>query len=412
MAQYCRGKIMLRLPVSKLKDGMVLGQSLFNTAGGSYLVKGQPVTIDYIRKLHQIGIQSVTVTSMDPAYKLPPPPDVIEEKTRINAIGTVYNTFQSIEENGTLDVDALQKVTDSIVFDLFENHENLVQLTDIRAHDEYTFAHSLNVAVLSAMMGMLCHLPKDELSLITLGGLLHDLGKVDVNTDILTKRRGLNDNEFKIMKKHPEDGARRILKMNDLPKTSILAAIASQHHEHIDGTGYPNGITGNEMHRYAKITAIADVYDALTSERPYKKAYMPNIAYNIMYNINKGQFDRDLLNTFFNNVALYPEGAVLKTTLGFAVVKESKFGRTTTPIIILFADTNGKLLRERTVIDLSDIKDGAKSIQLVPTGNELYHFIHELGVDPSSYLEEERKKDKDAGIKSSGLSTAPCVNIT
>ena len=402
---------MLRLPVSKLKDGMVLGQSLFNTAGGSYLVKGQPVTIDYIRKLRQIGIQSVTVTSMDPAYKLPPPPDVIEEKTRINAISTVYNTFQSIEENGTLDTTALQRVTDSIVFDLFENRNNLVQLTDIRAHDAYTFAHSVNVAVLSAMMGMLCHMPRDEISLITLGGLLHDLGKVDVSSAILTKNRGLSDREFKIMKNHPLDGSRRILNVSDLPKKSILAAIAAQHHEHIDGSGYPNGITGNEMHHYAKITAIADVYDALTSERPYKKAYMPNIAYNIMHNINKGQFDQDLLDTFFNNVALYPEGAVLKTTFGFAVVKESKFGRTTTPIIILFADTNGKLLNERSVIDLYETPNGAKSIQVVPTGNELYHFIHELGVDPSYYLEEERKKDAAAGIKSSGVSMAPRAKL-
>ena len=402
---------MLRLPVSKLKDGMVLGQSLFNTAGGSYLVKGQPVTIDYIRKLRQIGIQSVTVTSMDPAHKLPPPPDVIEEKTRINAISTVYNTFQSIEENGTLDTTALQRVTDSIVFDLFENRNNLVQLTDIRAHDAYTFAHSVNVAVLSAMMGMLCHMPRDEISLITLGGLLHDLGKVDVSSAILTKSRGLSDREFKIMKNHPLDGSRRILNVSDLPKKSILAAIAAQHHEHIDGSGYPNGITGNEMHHYAKITAIADVYDALTSERPYKKAYMPNIAYNIMHNINKGQFDQDLLDTFFNNVALYPEGAVLKTTFGFAIVKESRFGRTTTPIIILFADTNGKLLNERSVIDLYETPNGAKSIQVVPTGNELYHFIHELGVDPSYYLEEERKKDAAAGIKSSGVSMAPRAKL-
>ena len=386
---------------------MVLGQSLFNTAGGSYLVKGQPVTIDYIRRLHQLGIQSVTVTSMDPNHKFAPPPDVIEEKTRINAISTVYNTFQSIEENGTLDVPSLQKVTDSIVFDLFNNHDNLVQLTDIRTHDAYTFAHSVNVAVLSAMMGILCHLPKEELSIITLGGLMHDLGKIDVHADILNKNRSLTTNEFDIMKKHPNDGARRILKIKNLPKASILAAIASQHHEHIDGTGYPRGIKGEEMHRYAKITAIADVYDALTSERPYKKAYMPNIAYNIMHNINKGQFDPKLLETFFNNVALYPEGAVLKTTFGFAVVKESKFGRTTTPVIILFADTNGKLLDQHTVIDLSEEKDGATSIQVVPTGNDLYHFIHELGVDPSYYLEKEREKDKAAGIVSSGVSTPP-----
>ena len=398
---------MLRLPVSKLKDGMVLGQSLFNTAGGSYLVKGQPVTIDYIRRLRQLGIQSVTVTSMDPNHKLAPPPDVIAEKTRVNAISAVYNTFQSIEENKTLDASALQKVTDAIVFDLFDNHENLVQLTDIRTHDAYTFAHSVNVAVLSAMTGMLCHLPKEELSLITLGGLLHDLGKIDVHTDILNKNRSLTMSEFDIMKKHPADGARRILKMSDLPKVSILAAIAGQHHEHVDGTGYPRGIKGEEMHRYAKIAAIADVYDALTSERPYKKAYMPNIAYNIMHNINKGQFDQKLLEMFFNNVALYPEGAVLKTTYGFAVVKESKFGRTTTPIIILFADVNGKLLDHRTVIDLSEEHDGAASIQVVPTGNDLYHFIHELGVDPSYYLEEERQKDRAAGITSSGVSAPP-----
>ena len=401
---------MLRLPVSKLKDGMVLGQSLFNTAGGSYLVKGQPVTIDYIRRLRQLGIQSVTVTSMDPNHKLAPPPDVIAEKTRVNAISAVYNTFQSIEENKTLDASALQKVTDTIVFDLFDNHENLVQLTDIRTHDAYTFAHSVNVAVLSAMTGMLCHLPKEELSLITLGGLLHDLGKIDVHTDILNKNRSLTTSEFDIMKKHPADGARRILKMSDLPKVSILAAIAGQHHEHVDGTGYPRGIKGEEMHRYAKIAAIADVYDALTSERPYKKAYMPNIAYNIMHNINKGQFDQKLLEMFFNNVALYPEGAVLKTTYGFAVVKESKFGRTTTPIIILFADVNGKLLDHRTVIDLSEEHDGAASIQVVPTGNDLYHFIHELGVDPSDYLEEERQTDRAAGITSSGVSAPPRIS--
>ena len=386
---------------------MILGQSLFNTAGGSYLVKGKPVTIEYIRKLQQLGIQTVTVTSMDPRHRLPPPPDVIEEKTRIKAISTVFNTFQSIEENGTLDVSSLEKVADSIVFDLFDNHENLVQLTDIRMHDAYTFAHSVNVAVLSAMMGMLCHLSKEDLSLITLGGLLHDLGKITVQAEILNKNRSLTENEFDIIRQHPTNGARRIVKMHNLPKPSILAAIASQHHEHIDGTGYPRGIKGDEIHRFAKITAIADVYDALTSERPYKKAYMPNIAYNIMHNINKGQFDRKLLDTFFNNVALYPEGAVLKTTMGFAVVKESKFGRTTTPIIILFADTNGKLLDERTVIDLSEVPNGSESIQVVPTGNDLYHFIHELGVDPSYYLEEAREKDRAAGIRPGGVKTPP-----
>ena len=369
------------------------------------------MTIEYIRKLRQLGIQTVTVTSMDPRHRVAPPPDVIEEKTRVKAISAVYDTFQSVTENGTLDAAPLEKVADAIVFDLFNNRENLVQLTDIRMHDAYTFAHSVNVAVLSAMMGMLCHLPKEELSLITLGGLLHDLGKIDVEYEILNKDRSLTQTEFEMIRQHPSAGARRIVKMHNLPKTSILAAIAGQHHEHIDGTGYPRGIKGDEIHRFAKITAIADVYDALTSERPYKKAYMPNIAYNIMHNINKGQFDQKLIDKFFNNVALYPEGVVLKTTFGFAVVKESRFGRTKTPIIIRFADTNGKLLNERTEIDLSEVDHGAESIQVVPTGNELYHFIHELGVDPTYYLEEEREKDRAAEKAASRRSTPPRMRM-
>ena len=93
------------------------------------------------------------------------------------------------------------------------------------------------------------------------------------------------------------------------------------------------------------------------------------------------------------------------------MVKESKFGRTTTPIIILFADVNGKLLNERRVIDLSEEKDGAASIQVVPTGNDLYHFIHELGVDPTYYLEEEREKDRAAEKAASRRSTPPRMRM-
>ena len=398
---------MIRLKPNQLKTGMVTAQSIFNEKGAPFLVRGTPLTDRYIYRLRQLSIPELHVTSLSSNFQLQPPPDIVEERTRVQAVDNVAETFREAEENGRFDMTRLEKCADFLVRDIMAKKKNLVQITDIRLHDSYTFSHSVNVAVLSTMLGDLCGYSKRKLQIITLGGLLHDLGKIDVHTDILNKNRSLTKSEFDIMKKHPADGARRILKIKDLPKASILAAIAGQHHEHIDGTGYPRGITGEEMHRYAKIAAIADVYDALTSERPYKKAYMPNIAYNIMHNINKGQFDPKLLDTFFNNVALYPEGAVLKTTFGFAVVKESKFGRTTTPVIILFADTNGKLLDQRTVIDLSEEKDGAASIQVVPTGNDLYHFIHELGVDPSSYLEEEREKDKAAGVVSSGVSAPP-----
>lgn len=378
---------MLRLSVKNLKQGMIIAQSIYNRHGACYLVKGQPITDEYIRQLEKIGIPTVSVTSADPNFKLMPPEDIVQEKTRINAIERVYDTFQSVEERGQLDIDAMQGISEDIIFDIIDRKENLVQLTDIRLHDTYTFAHSVNVAILSAMLGMLCHYPKKELLLLTLGALLHDLGKINVPAAILTKTTGLSDEEFALIKRHPLDGAERIKEMEwKLPSPAVLAAIASEHHEHIDGHGYPRGLRDEQIHRYAKIVAIADVYDALTSERPYKKAYTPNVAYNIMTNVNQGQFDRELLKLFFNNVSLYPTGTVVKTIYGYAIVKACSFGKTETPTVVLFADKDAKVLREPYTMDLSQDSLGNRVIEMVIRDSDLRHFIHEINLDPSIFL--------------------------
>ena len=378
---------MLRLSVKNLKQGMIIAQSIYNRHGACYLVKGQPITDEYIRQLEKIGIPTVSVTSADPNFKLMPPEDIVQEKTRINAIERVYDTFQSVEERGQLDIDAMQGISEDIIFDIIDRKENLVQLTDIRLHDTYTFAHSVNVAILSAMLGMLCHYPKKELLLLTLGALLHDLGKINVPAAILTKTTGLSDEEFALIKRHPLDGAERIKEMEwKLPSPAVLAAIASEHHEHIDGHGYPRGMKDEQIHRYAKIVAIADVYDALTSERPYKKAYTPNVAYNIMTNVNQGQFDRELLKLFFNNVSLYPMGTVVKTIYGYAIVKACSFGKTETPTVVLFADKDAKVLREPYTMDLSQDSLGNRVIEMVIRDSDLRHFIHEINLDPSIFL--------------------------
>ncbi|SFT75653.1 HD-GYP domain, c-di-GMP phosphodiesterase class II (or its inactivated variant) [Selenomonas sp. GACV-9] len=351
------------------------------------MVKGQPITSEYIHQLEKIGIPTVTVTSSNPNFQLFPPEDVVQEKTRINAIKKVYDAFLNVEKTGELDVEAMQGVSEDIIFDIIERKENLVQLTDIRLHDTYTFAHSVNVAILSAMLGMLCHYPKKDLLLLTLGALLHDLGKINVPPAILTKSTRLDEEEFAIIKQHPLDGAVRILNMKQpLPSPSVLAAIASQHHEHINGQGYPRGLQAGQIHRFAKIVAIADVYDALTSERPYKKAYTAHVAYNIMKNVMKGQFDEDLLQLFFNNVSIYPVGTILKTIYGYAIVKDCIFGKTEMPTIILFADHDGNILSIPHTVYLSKDPAGNKAIEIVLSDNDLRHFIHEINIDPSVFL--------------------------
>lgn len=384
--------IMIRLPVKDLKEGMIIGQSIYNRLGASYLVKGQPITKKYIGQLEKIGIPTLNVTSMDPNLKLPPPEDVVQERTRITAIQRVYETYQSVEESGRIDVASMQAVSESILADILAKRGNLIQLTDIRLHDTYTFAHSVNVAVLSAMLGMLCRYTKKDMLLLTLGALLHDLGKINVPAEILNKNGRLTNDEFTTMKEHPGNGGKRIMAMqSELPSPAILSAIASQHHEHMSGRGYPNGLTGDKIHPFAKIAAIADVYDALTSERPYKKAYTPNVTRNIMVNVNKGQFDPDLLELFFNNVAVYPVGTILKTIWGYAIVKECEFGRTETPTIVLFANPERRVLQSPETIALADCPEGNTAIEIVVTDADLLHFVHDLGLDPSIYLTDETR---------------------
>ncbi|MBR1886309.1 MAG: HD-GYP domain-containing protein [Schwartzia sp.] len=375
---------MLSIPVKKLREGMVVAQSVYSKAGAAFLVKGKPLTAQYIKSLEKIGIPSLSVTSTDPRFNILPPEDVVEEKTRLDAIQKVHDVFKDISEKKEMDPVGLTAVADKLISDIFARHENLIQLTDIRLYDAYTFAHSVNVAVLSAMLGKVEGISEADMRILVLGGLLHDLGKIKVPIQVLNKTGKLTAQEFEAIKAHPTEGFRRIHEFGKmLPKWEILAIIAAQHHEHMDGSGYPKGLRGDQLHRFAKIVAIADVYDALTSERPYKKAYTPSVAYGIM-RTNKGHLEPELLEHFFDNVALYPIGAVLKTFYGYGIVTKCEFGHTRTPTIRVFANKKREVLTSPFTIDLKN--DSPHVIEKEISGNELMQFTHNLSLDPSKYL--------------------------
>ena len=150
---------MIHIPIKKLKEGMITAQSIYNPLGASYLTKGVELSPKYIERLKKAGLDGVTVTSLDPKLKLAPPADIVQEKTRISAIHNVATAFQNVEDHGTLDPKPLQDISETILLDIIEQQRNLVQLTDIRLHDTYTFAHSVNVAILSALLGVLQKLP-------------------------------------------------------------------------------------------------------------------------------------------------------------------------------------------------------------------------------------------------------------
>ena len=384
---------MIRLKSNQLKTGMVTAQSIFNEKGAAFLVRGTPLTDRYIYRLRQLSVPELHVTSLSSNFQLQPPPDIINEHTRVQAVENVAETFRQAEMHGQFNMDLIERCADLLVRDIMSKKKNLVQLTDIRLHDSYTFSHSVNVAVLSAMLGNLCGYSKSKLQVITLGGLLHDIGKLAVPTFILNKPGALTADEFKIIRYHPSEG-RRLLKELKLPIASILAIIAVQHHEHIDGSGYPHHIRGKSIHPYSRITAIADVYDALTSVRPYKKAYKPNVVYQMMMHNSPGHFDMDRLRLFFDNVAIYPVGTVMKTNLGYAIVKKVIFGHTLAPVVIVFADKNsGRLLKKPFGINLAHCRRDA--IQYVMDDVELLNFIRLTGIDPAVFLDDDLRATKD-----------------
>lgn len=375
---------MINLPIKKLQPGMVTAQSIYNTKGASYLTRGTAVSEQYIARLKKLGITSLAVTSLSPSFTPKPPDDIVEERTRIKAIHKVYDTFHELENTGELNIEPLTRVSENILTDILSNRNNLVQLSDLRRHDDYTFSHSVNVAVLSTMLGSLCRYTKSDLFTLVLGGLLHDIGKVNVPANILTKRGRLTPDEFSLMKLHPELGEEK-LKRLPVPNADLLTIIAGQHHEHMDGQGYPRRLMGNSIHRFARIVSIADVYDALTTQRSYKPSYKPHIAHRIMTRCSVGQFDLDLLNLFFNNVAIYPTGTVLKTTMGYAIVKKSEFGRTMTPNICIFADVEQKLVPRPFDVDLQYCP--SNTVQTVVEDMELFPLCYRLNFDPAQLLD-------------------------
>ena len=322
---------MLHLPLEKIRPGMITAQNIYNDRGVNYLMSGVPMTEAYLERLDELGIGSLTVfsteTKNDLVVNVELPRDVLDKKTRTEALKNLRGIFDDIERKKTINISLLQKPAHNILEDIIAHQRDLVQLSDVRQHDTYTFAHSVNVAVLSGLLGIILGYSTANLITLILGGLLHDIGKVVVPREILNKPGRLTKDEFDIIRMHPTAGRKQIDLMKDEPRAHLLGLIAEQHHEHMDGRGYPFGLREDKIAQLAKVVAIADVYDALTSQRSYKDPYPPHIAYNIMKNLSVGQFDRKMLELFFKNVAIYPVTTVIETNIGIGIVKRCISGR-------------------------------------------------------------------------------------
>lgn len=198
--------------------------------------------------------------------------------------------------------------------DIMSKYTRLKQdLKMLKAYDEYTLCHSVHVAVLSAITGLKMGYNEYQLAELVTSALLHDIGKIQIPIKVLNKKGILSKEEFEVIKMHPQLGYEYV-KRNYLNASDDMLKGIYQHHERVDGSGYPQGLIRTEIAEYSKIIAVCDVYDALTTNRPYHNAYIPSEAIEYLYGCQ--DLDEKIIYEFIHSIYAYPKGTCVKLSDG------------------------------------------------------------------------------------------------
>ncbi len=344
-----------------LSSGAVLGKPIVDMKGRILLNKGVQITDWHIKRLQKYNILYVYIDDIETSHIIPE--DSIPDKLRRGAIVTIKDTFENMKdeinqsksmviEQATL---TMSKLVDQLTDEL-NGHQDLFHIiSDIYTFDNYVFNHSLNVTLYSLAIGLEMKLKPEALKTLGLGSILHDVGKMAVPEEILFKPGKLLEEEFQIIKRHSEDGFNILRQVHSL--SLLVAHCAYQHHERLDGSGYPRGLKNNEILYLAKIIAVADVFDAVTSNRVYREAMLPSEALELLYAGVGTQFDKEVVDAFKRSVAIYPVGITVVLNDGRkGIVSRQNIGYSDRPVIEVY-EKNGEPLPFRYEVDLKNQLD-------------------------------------------------------
>lgn len=266
----------------------------------------------------------------------------------------VITMFNDARLGKAIEVGAAKELVEEISNSVMRNTHALISLARLKNADEYTYMHSVAVCALMIALARQLNLPEQSVRDAGLAGLLHDLGKIGIPDKILNKPGKLTDEEFTIIKSHPEIGANILLTGHKVG--AMVMDVVLHHHEKVDGTGYPHGLAGEHISLYAKMGAVCDVYDAITSDRPYKKGWSPAEAIRKMAEWSKSHFDENVFQAFVKTVGIYPTGSLVRLESGrLGVVIEQHPASLLTPKIKIFFSVKTKSPLIQETIDLSQL---------------------------------------------------------
>ena len=303
------------------------------------LRKGKALTASLIRKIIMLGYQGLYIDDeLSSGIEIN---DIISTDLRMRTQSQLELLFHNVEHHITSrikkNVKTVKSLAEEIVDEILSNRETMINIIDLRNYDDYTYSHSLNVTVLSVVMGTALGLNRSTIYDLAVGALVHDTGKMFVPKEILHKPSRLTNEEFEEIKKHSELGYQYLCGNFDIPEDSKTATL--QHHEKFNGGGYPNGIAGDEIHEFGRIISVADVYDALTSDRPYRGAMLPSDAIEYIMAGYGTMFDPTIVKAITQKVASYPIGTCVRLSTGQeAIVVKNYESTNLRPMVRLIKD--------------------------------------------------------------------------
>jgi len=304
------------IPSKCLQAGQILAKNINFDKHRILLRRGVTLTSSIIKKIEKLGLQGVYID--DDISRDIQISSVISDELRYKATKGITSFFLNANQGGISKgektLGAIKDTILGIVNEIRSNPNLKINIVDLRTYDDYTFSHSINVAVLSVVVGTVLGLNKFDLNELALGALIHDIGKVFCDKNIINKPGKLTPEEYEEVKMHSVRGYNYLFSSDNIPENSKLAVLT--HHEQYNGNGYPEKRSGEDIPLFGRIISVVDVYDALTSDRSYRKAMLPSQAFEYILSGYNTMFDPTVVEAFIRKVAFYAVGTCVRLSNG------------------------------------------------------------------------------------------------
>lgn len=323
--------------IHQLNEGMVLARDVYDNSGRVLLFEGIELKESFITRLKELDIYAIYVENME---DLSPFDQTVKLISKEEAMKTTKKAVQDLTLKKSIKAKQIKDEVVNLLHAIIKQRIVCLCISEIQSYDSYTESHSFNVAVLSILIGVKLGLPEKDLVELGMGAILHDIGKLYLQQKLLNKSEKLTNMDFNEIKRHTQYGYDMLANVDGI--SHEVKEVIRDHHERINGSGYPGRLKQAEIGLFSRIVMIADVFDAMTSDRIYKQGATPYEAIKVIRSMSGFLFDPEVTKAFLATVVPYPVGSVVKLSDGqIGIVTETNPNKESELKIKLLFDEKG-----------------------------------------------------------------------